>query len=59
MGTIAKTVADAGCEVTGFLPEFFIEGSRQSRFIGLIKLLTVNNATKYLVLVSTMVVQRT
>jgi len=24
MGTIAKTVADAGCEVTGFLPEFFI-----------------------------------
>lgn len=27
MGTIAKTVADAGCEVTGFLPEFFIERS--------------------------------
>lgn len=24
MGAIAKTVADGGCEVTGFLPEFFV-----------------------------------
>ncbi|KAJ7386225.1 hypothetical protein OS493_010620 [Desmophyllum pertusum] len=24
MGTVAKTVADGGCEVTGFLPEFFV-----------------------------------
>ncbi|KAL9957469.1 hypothetical protein ACROYT_G039107 [Oculina patagonica] len=24
MGTVAKTVADGGCQVTGFLPEFFV-----------------------------------
>ena len=24
MGAIAKTVAHGGCEVTGFLPEFFV-----------------------------------
>ncbi|XP_020626057.1 probable cytokinin riboside 5'-monophosphate phosphoribohydrolase LOG4 [Orbicella faveolata] len=24
MGTVAKTVADGGCDVTGFLPEFFV-----------------------------------
>ena len=24
MGAIAQTVADGGCEVTGFLPEFFV-----------------------------------
>lgn len=25
MGTVAKTVAEGGCEVTGFLPEFFVQ----------------------------------
>ncbi|XP_015750575.1 PREDICTED: probable cytokinin riboside 5'-monophosphate phosphoribohydrolase LOG4 [Acropora digitifera] len=25
MGTIAKTMSDAGCVVTGFLPEFFVK----------------------------------
>ena len=29
MGTVAKTVADGGCEVTGFLPEFFVTRSKQ------------------------------
>lgn len=29
MGTIAKTVADGGCEVTGFLPEFFVAQGMQ------------------------------
>ena len=33
MGTVAKTVADAGCEVTGFLPEFFFTRSRQSKLL--------------------------
>ena len=31
MGTIAKTVADGGCEVTGFLPEFFLTGSMHAK----------------------------
>ena len=29
MGAIAKTVADGGCEVTGFLPEFFVAPGMQ------------------------------
>lgn len=29
MGAIAKTVADGGCEVTGFLPEFFVAQGMQ------------------------------
>lgn len=28
MGTVAKTVADGGCQVTGFLPEFFVTRSK-------------------------------
>lgn len=28
MGTVAKTVAEGGCEVTGFLPEFFVQRSK-------------------------------
>ena len=31
MGTVAKTVADGGCDVTGFLPEFFITRSKSSK----------------------------
>ena len=31
MGTVAKTVADGGCDVTGFLPEFFITRSKPSK----------------------------
>ena len=30
MGAIAKTVADEGCEVTGFLPEFFVVQGMQT-----------------------------
>lgn len=30
MGTVAKTVAEGGCEVTGFLPEFFVQRSKPS-----------------------------
>lgn len=26
MGIVAETVAEGGCEVTGFLPEFFVKG---------------------------------
>lgn len=29
MGAIAKTVAGGGCEVTGFLPEFFVAQGMQ------------------------------
>ena len=28
MGTLAKTVSDGGCDVTGFLPEFFLTRSK-------------------------------
>ena len=31
MGTVAKTMSDAGCVVTGFLPEFFIKRGKQTR----------------------------
>ena len=31
MGTIAKTMSDAGCVVTGFLPEFFVKRGKQTR----------------------------
>ena len=31
MGAVAKTVADGGCDVTGFLPEFFVTRSEPSR----------------------------
>jgi len=31
MGTVAKTVADGGCDVTGFLPEFFVTRSKPSK----------------------------
>lgn len=32
MGTVAKTVDDGGCQVTGFLPEFFVTRSKHSIF---------------------------
>ncbi len=39
MGTVAKTVADGGCQVTGFLPEFFVTRSKYCRMFSF----TTNN----------------
>lgn len=33
MGTVAKAVADGGCDVTGFLPEFFTKRGKCSKNI--------------------------
>ena len=33
MGTIAKTMSDEGCEVTGFLPEFFLKKSKHNKLL--------------------------
>lgn len=33
MGTLAKTMSDEGCEVTGFLPEFFLKKSKHNKLL--------------------------
>lgn len=33
MGIVAETVAEGGCEVTGFLPEFFVKGGMNAQAI--------------------------